>query len=672
MTISPQGSTNLAALTVPNLYVQLVPPNALLNGIPTNIIGVVGTASWGPLNAPTIVGPMTEQIAKFGTPQPIRYDLGTAVYFASLQGASNFRCVRVSDGTDTFSTGTLIDSLASPVIGADLTAFYTGTTGNTINATITTGSFPGSYNLSIYIQGGIPEVFQNITGTGNQFWLNLIDAVNNGQSVQRGPSRLVVASLPTGIGGFTISDIGSYSVVPTVTVSDGFGATFSVTMKAASSSLFDSGSGYEVGDTITLSGGTLTSPVIVTVETVDVTGGILTYSITSDGVYTDLPTNPVSQDITSGVGVGAQFDILWGINAISVVNSGSDYLTTSVVSISDAGGASATVVLGSVSAPGLNTRSLSGGTNGSDVTSTDMIGNDFSVVRTGMYALRNNVAGGTFILADTSDPLKWSAQQLFALEEGTYCIATMDPGFQDDIELAIITWHASGIDNYAFSLMLGDWCQVSDPFNNLTRFISPQSFKAGVRASTLPSDSCLNKPLNGIIATQKTLENRSYSTADLSALRVARIELLTNPIPSGSFFGCRFGINSSSNSLQQTDNYTSMVNFVSQTILNGLGPFVGKAQTVTVRQQAISTLYAFFYNLFQLGMIGDVNNPGDFSKAVSIVLDASNNPPDRVALGYMQADITVVLFSIVQYFVVNLNATQGSLVSILPPQNGGI
>ena len=57
------------------------------------------------------------------------------------------------------------------------------------------------------------------------------------------------------------------------------------------------------------------------------------------------------------------------------------------------------------------------------------------------------------------------------------------------------------------------------------------------------------------------------------------------------------------------------------------------------------------------------------------MLDASNNPPNRVALGYMQADIAVVLFSVTQYFIINLNAEQGSLssaVSILPVQTGGL
>lgn len=676
MPISPSGTTNLAALTVPNLYVQIVPPNPLLNGVPTDVIGIVGTASWGQLNAPVVVGNIQEQVALFGTPQPVRYDLGTAMYAASLQGASNFRCVRVSDGTDTAATGTLIDDLVVPLVGANLTAFYTGATGNTINATIGTGSAVGSYKLSVYIQGGIPEVYDNILGgVGNAFWKNLIDAVNLGQSVQRGPSQLVIATLPTGIGGFTINNPGSYSVIPTVSVADGVGATFQVAMAGNTATPNAGGTGYVVNDTIVLTGGTHTVPVTLTVDAVAAGGVVTASSVTVGGSYTVLPSNPVSQATTSGVGTGATFDLDWGIVSINVLTAGSGYEETSVVTISDTGGADVTLFLGSISAPKLTTTTLLGGTNGSDVTSTQMIGNDAVSPRTGMYALRNNVSGGMFFLADTSDSTKWTLQNEFAAEEGTYCIGTIDPGFQDNIAGARALLVNAGIDSYSFSLAMGDWVQINDPFNGLTRFISPQAFKAGKLANLLPSDSSLNKQLTGIIATQKTLESRAYSTADLSQIRTGRIEVITNPIPSGPLFGCRLGINTSSNPLTQTDNYPRMVNFIAQTILNGMGQFIGQGQTPTLRSQAKATLLAFFQNLFQLGMIGDVNNAGDFSKACSIVLDASNNPPNRVALGYMQSDIAVVLFSITQYFIVNLNAEQGSLssaVSILPVQTGGL
>lgn len=100
-----QGSFNPTALIVPGLYVQLVSPQLLvLNGVPTNVLGVVGTATWGPVGSPVTVARMTDYAANFGQLQARKYDMGTGVALAVQQGAQNFRCVRVTDGTDTAAT----------------------------------------------------------------------------------------------------------------------------------------------------------------------------------------------------------------------------------------------------------------------------------------------------------------------------------------------------------------------------------------------------------------------------------------------------------------------------------------------------------------------------------------------------------------------------------------
>lgn len=66
------------------------------------------------------------------------------------------------------------------------------------------------------------------------------------------------------------------------------------------------GSGYAVGDTITLAGGTQTTRAVLTVMAVS--GGAVTeVRVSNRGVYTALPSNPVSQQSTSGGGSGATF-----------------------------------------------------------------------------------------------------------------------------------------------------------------------------------------------------------------------------------------------------------------------------------------------------------------------------------------------------------------------------
>ena len=53
-------------------------------------------------------------------------------------------------------------------------------------------------------------------------------------------------------------------------------------------------------------------------------------------------------------------------------------------------------------------------------------------------------------------------------------------------------------------------------------------------------------------------------------------------------------------------------------------------------------------------MIGDVNG----GPAFGVRIDKSNNPDDRVALGYMTADVQVKYLSIVWFFLVNLEGGQ--------------
>jgi Bacteriophage tail sheath protein len=189
MPIVQQGSINTTALVVPDLYVQIVPPqNLVLNGVPTNVVGVVGTASWGAVAQPVIIATMADYARSFGPIIARKYDMGTQIATAVQQGAQNFRCVRVSDGTDTAA------QVVVPGTTATFTALYTGSLGNQVNLTLQPGAGPNTWRLIATLPGLQPEVYDNIGGTGAQFWISLATAVNQGQGSQRGPSQLVIAS----------------------------------------------------------------------------------------------------------------------------------------------------------------------------------------------------------------------------------------------------------------------------------------------------------------------------------------------------------------------------------------------------------------------------------------------------------------------------------------------
>lgn len=198
--IVQQGAINTTALIVPDLYVQIVPPaNLAINGVPTDVVGVVGTASWGPVNLAAIVATASDYATAFGPVMARKYDMGTQVATSIQQGAANFRCVRVTDGTDMAATS---DALAANIM---LTAKYTGSLGDTLVAYLSPGSGVNTWRVVVTMPGLQPELFDNIpappTGATSAqlmaFWQSVVTAINTGIGL-RGPSNLIMATIGTG------------------------------------------------------------------------------------------------------------------------------------------------------------------------------------------------------------------------------------------------------------------------------------------------------------------------------------------------------------------------------------------------------------------------------------------------------------------------------------------
>lgn len=507
MPVVQAGSVNTTAQIVPNLLVQIVPPSvSQLNGLPTDILGVVGTATWGPVNAPVPVSTMADYYDNFGAIQTNKYDMGTAVAAAVLQGANNLRCVRVTDGTDTAAAVVVQTSCIT------FTAKYSGSRGNSLQVTIASGSKTGTYKAIVTLPGTVPEVFDNITGSGNALWVAMAAAINSGQSGQRGPSLLIVA--------------------------------------------------------------------------------------------------------TAGVGTAA---------------------------------------------PTLATLSLSGGTDGNTtITASVMQGVDTSP-RTGMYALRGTSAS-LGMLADLDDSTTWANQVAFGLSEGIYMMlvgpAGEAIGDASTSGTAVYRRVNAGVDSYTFKPLLGDWCYFNDTVNNQIRLVSPQGFAAGRLANLGPHQSGLNKPIYGIVATQRSQRGVPYSQAELTVLGQAGIDVITNPVPGGNYFGLRFGRNGSSNPVANGDNYTRMTNYLAYTLNAGMGRFVGQLQTIgdkdETRRQVSATLSTFMQNLLDAGQID----------SYSVVCNKSNNSDSRIALGYLQADVRVRYRAVIYVFIVNMEGGQSVNVTL--------
>lgn len=505
MPIVQQGAINTTALTVPDIYVQIVPPQFALNGVPSNVLGLVGTAIWGPVNRPTVVGSLQGYMTAFGSLQNRKYDMGTHVDVAARQGAAAFCCVRQTDGTDAKAAVTIASKIT-------FTALYSGTLGNSIVVTIAAGSAVSSWKVTVTMPGFYPEVFDNISGTGNALWVAMAAAINAGNSVLRGPSSIITATALSG------------TAAPTA------GAN-------------------------TLAGGT-------------------------DG----------AGSVTAATLVGAD-----------ATTSGSG---------------------------------------------------------TGMYALRGQkVAIG--VLCDADDSTQWTNQVDFGLSEGVYMVLTTPAG--DTIVNAQST--VTAVDSYAVKMMFGDWLYWYDQTNSITRLVSPQPFAAGILANLSPEQSSLNKPLYGIQGSQKSgapgsPQRQTYATAELSALAAVGCDVICQPAPGGRYYAVRIGHNSSSNAAVNGDNYTRMTNYLSVTLADGMGYYVGQVINADHFRQIKATIDGFMVNLYQQGLLGST----DGTRPWSVVCDVSNNPQSRTALGYVQADVAVRYMGINEKFLVNLQG--GTTVTV--------
>jgi phage tail sheath protein FI len=321
-------------------------------------------------------------------------------------------------------------------------------------------------------------------------------------------------------------------------------------------------------------------------------------------------------------------------------------------------------VTSSSATPLAGTYPFSAGTPGTDgaggVTAETLVGVD-TLPRAGMYALRGQ-ACALALLADADDPTTWSAQVAFGLSETIYMILTGPAG--DNITNATTVKATAGIDSYAAKLMFGDWVYWYDQANALTRLVSPQGFVAGRLANLSPEQSSLNKPLYGVVGTQKSgqpggVTATTYATADLSALLSAGIDVIANPQPGGSYWGVRGGHNSSSNAATNGDNYTRLTNYIATTLSAGMGKYVGQLVNATLFQNIRATLLAFLNGLLGQGLLGST----DGSLPFAVVCDVSNNPPSRTGLGYVQADVQVTYQAINEKFIVNVQGGQTVQVS---------
>ena len=223
-----------------------------------------------------------------------------------------------------------------------------------------------------------------------------------------------VASVTVTAAGIGFTD----ATTTTLTPSQGaptVAATFSCTIGANLASLGAAGTGYAVGDVLTIVGGTFTTAATITVSAASA-GAITGINLTTTGTYTIAPSPLSGIAVTGGHGTGATFTLVFGITAVAVATPGSGYSAVPTIAITGAGagtGAAVTVHMNTTASG--NTIAVYSGrvwiANGRTVLFTAPNSyNDMSPV----------TYGGSFVMTD--DTLKGNIARLYSANNYLYII----------------------------------------------------------------------------------------------------------------------------------------------------------------------------------------------------------------------------------------------------------
>ncbi|SEL24143.1 Lysophospholipase L1 [Kosakonia sacchari] len=110
-------------------------------------------------------------------------------------------------------------------------------------------------------------------------------------------------------------------------------------------SISSGGTGYTVGNVLTVVGGTSAAAASITVVSVSSEGAITAAAVGRPGVYTATPANPAS--VTGGSGTGAIFNLTWNAGVASSIYNGAtwsrsgawfSYLGSNIANLPDASG----------------------------------------------------------------------------------------------------------------------------------------------------------------------------------------------------------------------------------------------------------------------------------------------------------------------------------------------
>lgn len=563
--IDPQNF-NPSALVTPGLYLEVIPPQAYIPGAPASVSGFTGTASWGPLNQPQLVGNFIGSNSIFGPMSAAAltdpFDLATEIYNALNQTsqASGLAlwCVRVADNTAA-AADVVLESVSQLT---NITFGGTITNSDVISLTFTAAGIAGSPLAVTYTVNTSVDTSLTLLATHIAAALNASSPLSNAgiTATSSGAHVLVEALGPT--------------VYPAITNSSGGG--ISETISIASEAPLAGG---------TLAGlytGVLGNQIVCTISAgsnANKVNVLLTaWSGKSQEFYQGLPNS-------AAFWVALQNALAQGTGP----TQGPSSLCTLTPSGAEDPGA-----------PALGSFTLSGGLDGrSGVTKAQLVGTNDTVPPTGLYTLLNlQPAVNQAWCVGLTDSTAWSEIDQFGQQNGIAVLLFFP--INTSITTAITDLNTAGILDYQ-AIPILDWVLFFDPNNNVQRYVAPGGHAGGNISALSPEQSPLNKQITGVLATPRTASGSPYSNAELGQANSTGITLISNPIPLGPTFGFATAVNRSANATQTPIEYTRMTNFLINSVGAVLGQYVGDLQSTSpsdpTRAAIRNSLNTFFNNL---------------------------------------------------------------------------
>jgi hypothetical protein len=630
--IVPSGSFNPASLTADDLYIQIQNPPGFIAGVPTDVIGVVGTASWGPVNTAVFMGSPFAALTAWGAISSVAltdpYDLATDLAIAFGQATSQSSIegfgVRVTDGTDTAATG-VINGAAT---AASITATLANTTAaDTIELTFTSTAITGS---PVNINYTVPASPSPTPTTAAAALVALINA----------NAALVAAGI------FASNVAGVISIYQPTALSPQ--ATVSRTVTGTGTCTLGTGAAVTAGITVPAfytgiigNGITITTSVGAASNTTSVSVALPALGLSE--LYANLPNATFYSAFKTALSMGIS-----GQRGPSQILKGSGATVNNAVGlVSDA------------------TTTFSGGTDGrTGVVTATLLGSATAVPPSGIYALHNQAPQvGIVWIVGTTDPTLPASLVAFGQSNGCTTLLPFPTGTTTATALASVASIGAHDPSFAYTK---DWIYFYDSVNAVTRLVSPNAYIGGQIATLSPQEGPGNTPVLLCVGTERnnpvTGNNQPYSNSEIGQLASAGVMFVTNPIPAGQVFGIRVGQSTSLNPVTQGVEYWRMTAFLTRSFAASMGQFVDQLQSQQPNdpfRNAVRTQL----NTFLTSLVGSNGNIGiidSFSVICSFTTNPSASPgngintPASVAQHYCYVLVRVTYLSVVRFFVLTL------------------